>query len=370
VTRSVSIVVISHNYERYLAQAIDSALAQEHRPLQVIVVDDGSTDRSAEVIRGYGDRVEAIFKPNGGNSTAINAAFPHCRGDIVMFLDADDYLFPGAVSRVVQEWDDTCAKLEFRLSLVDGDGVRKGVEPPACAALPKGDAVHEIAAWGHYVTPVLGGNAFSRTALQQLIPIPDEPLFRNHNDGFLNPLCAFCGPIASIDEELGAYRLHGTNQWAYTNVVDTARLHERLRHELVRERYLLAAARREGRTLPSPLMLRNSVHVAQRLASLKLDPASHPVPGDRVWRLAAALPGAVLRNPELSALERAFALCTGLATALLPRPLAARPVDWMLASRPRPRWLRALARLLRAPRRLLARMRPRSARPAGSQLPE
>lgn len=346
-TLCVSIVVISHNYERYLPQAIESALAQDHRPLQVLVVDDGSTDGSAEIIRGYGDRVEAIFKPNGGNSTAINAAFPRCRGDIVMFLDADDYLFPGAVSRVVQEWDETCAKLEFRLSLVDRDGVHKGVEPPACAALPRGDVVHEIASWGHYVTPVLGGNAFSRAALERLIPIPEEPLFRNHNDGYLNPLCAFCGTVASIEEELGAYRLHGTNQWAYTNVVDPSRLHERLRHELVRERYLLQAARREGRVLPSPLMLRNSVHVAQRLASLKLDPASHPVPGDRVWRLALVLPGAVLRNPELSVLERAFAICTGLTTALLPRRLAATPVDWMLASRPRPRWLRTLARLLR-----------------------
>lgn len=358
-TPSVSIVVISHNYERYLPQAIESALAQDHRPLQVLVVDDGSTDGSPDIIRGYGDRVEAIFKPNGGNSTAINAAFPHCTGDIVMFLDADDFLFPGAVSRIVGEWDGTCAKLEFRLSLVDREGVRKGVEPPACAALPKGDVVQEIASWGHYVTPVLGGNAFNRAALERLVPIPDEPLFRNHNDGFLNPLCAFCGPIASIEEELGAYRLHGTNQWAYTNVVDPSRLHERLRHELVRERYLLAAAEREGRALPSPLMLRNSVHVAQRLASLKLDPASHPAPEDSVWRLAVALPGAVLRNPELSSLERAFAISTGLATALLPRRLAATPVDWMLASRPRPRWLRALARLLRsAARRLRAAARP------------
>jgi glycosyltransferase involved in cell wall biosynthesis len=354
-SRLVSIVVISHNYERYLREAIDSALAQHHTPLQVVVVDDGSTDSSREIIAGYGERVEAVLKPNGGNSTAINAAFPHTRGEIVMFLDADDYLYPHAVSRVVSGWDERCAKLEFRLSLVDTQGARRGVEPPACAPLPKGDVVAEIASWGHYVTPVLGGNAFNRRALEQLIPIPAEPLFINHNDGYLNPMCAFRGPIASLDEELGAYRLHGSNQWAYTAKVDTRRLHERIEHELVRERYLLGAARAQGRALPAPLMLRNSGHLVQRLASLKLDRRSHPVARERSWRLLRALPGALLRNPELSASERAFLLATSSIVAIAPRRLADAPVGWALASRPRPRWLRALARLLRR----LASLRPR-----------
>jgi hypothetical protein len=349
----VSIVVISHNYERYLASAIDSALTQDYDPVQVLVVDDGSTDGSQQVIRSYGDRVEAIFKTNGGNSTAINAAFAHCRGEIVMFLDADDYLYRNAVSRIVEVWRAGSAKLEFRLSLVDATGIHRGVEPPSCAPLPNGDVIGEFTRWGHYVTPVLGGNAFSRSALEQLLPIPDEPSFRNHNDGYLNPLCAFCGPIASVDEELGAYRLHGANQWAYTSEIDTSRLHERLRHELVREDYLQRAASREGRALPAALMLRNSVHLIQRLASLKLDPDSHPVAGDRVWRLAAALPRAVLRNPELSASERAFTLFAGLLLAMLPGRLAARPADWILASRPRPRWLRAAAQAVRGSVRLL-----------------
>ncbi|MGN6373388.1 MAG: glycosyltransferase family 2 protein [Solirubrobacteraceae bacterium] len=354
-SRLVSIVVISHNYDRYLREAIESALAQDHSPLEVIVVDDGSTDSSRKIIAGYGERIRAVLKPNGGNSTAINAAFPHTHGEIVMFLDADDFLYPHAASRVVAAWREDCAKLEFRLSLVDAEGVRRGVEPPACAALPKGDAVAEIQSWGHYVTPVLGGNAFNRTTLEQLIPIPeDEPLFVNHNDGYLNPLAAFCGPIASLDEELGAYRLHGANQWAYTSEIDTTRLHERLRHELARERHLHAAAQRQGRPLPSPLMVRNSGHLMQRLASLKLDRATHPVPGDSLARLLLALPGAVRRNPELSTGERAFVLANGFAIGLLPGSLARAPIGWTLASRPRPRWLRALAR---AGRRLSGAMR-------------
>jgi glycosyltransferase involved in cell wall biosynthesis len=352
-----SVVVISHNYDRYLRQAIDSALAQDHRPLQVLVVDDGSTDSSPQIIRDYGNRVEPLLKPNGGNSTAINAIFPLCRGEIVMFLDADDYLYPNAVSTVAAAWQPNTAKLEFRLTLVDAEGNPGGVEPPAVAPLPNGDVVVDIASWGHYVTPVLGGNAFRRATLEQLLPIPDEPLFINHNDGYLNPLSAFCGPICSVDQELGAYRLHGKNQWAYTGELAVDRLHERLSHELVRERYLRSAAARTGRTLPSPLMLRNSGHVMQRLASLRLDRDSHPVPTDSAFRLLSKLPGALWRNPEMTNAERCFALACGVLVAVLPARVAQAPAGWALASRPRPAWLRAIARMTR--RALIVARSPR-----------
>jgi glycosyltransferase involved in cell wall biosynthesis len=358
-SRLVSIVVISHNYEQFLGQAIDSALAQSHKALQVLVVDDGSTDSSPAIIRGYGDRVEPLLKPNGGNSSAVNTAFPHCRGEIVMFLDADDFLYPNAVSRVLSAWNGSCAKVEFRLSLIDGNSVRRGVEPPASAPMPHGDVIPEIAAWGRYVTPVLTGNAFRRTALERILPIPAEPLFENHNDGYLNPLCAFCGPIASVDEELGVYRLHGGNQWAYTSGVHIANVRMRIRHELVRERYMREAALRQGRELPSSLMLRNSSHIVYRLASLKLDPASHPEPDDSLRRLLLILPGALRRNPELDTLERAFTLFNGVLIVVLPRRLASTPVDWALASRPYPGWVRAGARLARSVTRLGAQIKLR-----------
>jgi Glycosyl transferase family 2 len=354
VSPAVSIVVISYNYGQFVGQAIDSALAQDHDKLQIIVVDDGSTDASPEIIRSYGDSIEALLKDNGGNSSVINAALPLCSGEIVMFLDADDYLYPNAVSRILDRWDDSCSKVQFRLSLVDREGVREGVEPPASAPMPNGDVIPEIAAWGHYVTPVLSGNAFRHRTLEQLLPIPAEPLFSNHNDGYINPLCAFCGPVASVDEELGAYRLHGDNQWAYTSEVQIAHVRMRLQHELVRERYMRAAAQRQGRELPGALMLRNSGHVLYRLVSLKLDPASHPQPEDTVWRLLFRLPGALHRNPELDTLNRAFKLFSGTLIAVLPRWLAVGPVDWALASRPRPRWLRAGARLIRSAGSLVA----------------
>ena len=97
-TRSlaVDIVVDNYNYGRFLEAAIDSALAQRHPRTRVIVVDDGSTDHSPAVVARYGDRITAVLKQNGGQASAFNEGWARCRGDAVIFLDADDLLLPDA----------------------------------------------------------------------------------------------------------------------------------------------------------------------------------------------------------------------------------------------------------------------------------
>src|SRR6188768_2225570 len=94
----VSIVIDNYNYARFLRAAVDSALAQAYPRVEVVVVDDGSTDDSREVIARYGDRISAVFKPNGGQASAFNAGFAASHGDLVLFLDSDDVLLPSAVA--------------------------------------------------------------------------------------------------------------------------------------------------------------------------------------------------------------------------------------------------------------------------------
>jgi len=97
----VSIVINNFNYARFLAQSIDSGLAQTWPHTEVVVVDDASHDGSSTVIRRYGDRVVPVLQDrNGGQGAAVNAGFARSRGDIVIFLDADDYLYPHAAARV------------------------------------------------------------------------------------------------------------------------------------------------------------------------------------------------------------------------------------------------------------------------------
>ncbi|MBP8270349.1 MAG: glycosyltransferase family 2 protein [Sphaerotilus sp.] len=87
----VSAVIPAFNTERYLRRAIESVLAQRYGPVECIVVDDGSTDRSGEIARSFGNRVRYIAQANGGASAARNTGIHAARGEYIAFLDADDY---------------------------------------------------------------------------------------------------------------------------------------------------------------------------------------------------------------------------------------------------------------------------------------
>jgi len=90
----VSVIVPAYNAERFLGEAIESVLAQTYAPVETIVIDDGSTDRTAEVARGY-DGVEVIGQENAGPAIARNRGFEASRGEMVTFHDADDTMMPG-----------------------------------------------------------------------------------------------------------------------------------------------------------------------------------------------------------------------------------------------------------------------------------
>lgn len=95
----VSVIIPCFNGEKHLREAIESVLAQELQPSEVIVVDDGSTDRSPEIARSCGPPVIVIEQPNRGVSAARNHGILKATGDIVVFLDADDLLLPGCLSK-------------------------------------------------------------------------------------------------------------------------------------------------------------------------------------------------------------------------------------------------------------------------------
>jgi glycosyltransferase involved in cell wall biosynthesis len=96
----ISVMIPVYNSEAYLAEAIDSVLAQSYRPIELIVVDDGSDDAGGEVARRYGDAVRYQRQARAGNGAARNRAVGLASGDLFTFLDADDRLVPGALERL------------------------------------------------------------------------------------------------------------------------------------------------------------------------------------------------------------------------------------------------------------------------------
>jgi hypothetical protein len=97
----VSVVIPSHNYAHYVGQAIQSALEQGYRRVEVIVVDDGSTDGTATVLRGFEGRIRVVHLDGRGVSAARNAGLAQAAGKYVVFLDADDLLVRGGTSAQV-----------------------------------------------------------------------------------------------------------------------------------------------------------------------------------------------------------------------------------------------------------------------------
>ena len=109
----VSVVMPCYNGERFLAAAIDSVLAQTHRDVELIVVDDGSTDGSLDIVRRYGDRVRLLTQANQGPSAARNRGIYAASGEYLAFLDADDWWDAGFAESMVAALSQSDAVLAY-----------------------------------------------------------------------------------------------------------------------------------------------------------------------------------------------------------------------------------------------------------------
>lgn len=221
----ISVIVTCYNYGRYVDQAIESALAQSYRNVEVIVVNDGSTDASLAVISRYAERVVIIDQKNAGSIAAYNRGFEASHGDIVVLLDADDVLEPGALAKVVAVWSPEVAKVQWDLRIIDSAGRDLGRK--FCHF----DAAYDVARvrrsfedTGTYRWPVSVGNAYARWFAERVFPLSTDA----GPDGALNTVAPLYGDVVTLPETLASYRVHGQNLWSNTGG-DAARLPARIR---------------------------------------------------------------------------------------------------------------------------------------------
>lgn len=213
--QTVSVVITNYNYGRFVSDAIRSAFKQSRAPLDVVVVDDGSTDDSRRVIASWGTRVVPVLKENGGQASAFAAGFNASKGDIVIFLDADDVLFPHAVDDIVKLFDaPDVVRAQWYLEAIDAKGRRLGKLHPE-EELIQGDLRLRMAEYGPGAvpTPPTSGNAWSRWFLHQSLPMPEEE-YRISADFYLVQVSAVFGSIRTSPRPLGALRLHRSNSYS------------------------------------------------------------------------------------------------------------------------------------------------------------
>ncbi len=292
----VSIIINNYNYERYLAQSIESALHQTYQPIEVLVVDDGSTDGSRKLIEHYAGRIKPIFKENGGQASAFNAGFPQSQGELVMYLDADDYLKPNAIETAVAHWRDGMAVLVWRLQGADSDSnpIDRIFPPPAHKAL-RGDISAHFAWYGDYPHPPTSGIMFSRDALAEILPI-DEQKWRISADAPLYTIAPFLGELGFVEQVLGYYRLHGANLWNNPKP-DLKRLIRSIELEQAKANLICAYGSRRGVRVNPNIGFTNPILVLHRLLVLLLGYRAPGMEQDEVYDLARKGMRAALSYP-------------------------------------------------------------------------
>jgi glycosyltransferase involved in cell wall biosynthesis len=212
----VTALIDTYNHERFIAQAIESVLAQDFpaRDLDILVVDDGSTDRTPEIVRAFAPRVRLITKPNGGQASAFNTGIPEARGKIIAFLDGDDWWHPSKLSRTAKFFDShpDVAVLGHAIQQVDAIEQTSFLTIPPSECEVSFDSV-EGAALFRQMMCFFGTSrlAIRREIALDVLPIPERIVIEA--DEFLAIAATAQSRAALLAEPLTFYRLHAANHY-------------------------------------------------------------------------------------------------------------------------------------------------------------
>jgi glycosyltransferase involved in cell wall biosynthesis len=260
----------SYNRERHVAEALDSALSQGFEGLEVVVVDDGSTDGTRAVLERYGDRVRTEFRANAGQSAAVNRAVELARGEYVALIDNDDAWLPGKLARQIPllDADPGAAILYAALEMMDGEG-RTIPDPRPPRRTPSGEVLGDLCDENFLRTPTV---IFRRALFIEAGGYDAALRYTNDWDMWLR---LATGRRVLRDPTVSArYRLHGTQLVKNRLPLAEERVRVLERHLLRIERDAPAVAGRARRALARRCL---------KLARLRLR-AGNP---DEARRLAA-----------------------------------------------------------------------------------
>lgn len=202
----VSIVTPSYNQAEFLEEAIRSVLDQDYEPIEYVVVDGGSTDGSAEIVRRYADRLAWwVSEPDSGQAAALNRGFGHAHGAYLGWLNSDDTLLPGAVSAMVAELERDPA-----LVMVYGDALYTDAGSRQTGRLPSRpwDPERMVRrADNHVVQP---SSLWRRSAWEAAGPLDESGYYFFDFEFFLR--LSAVGPVKRLERPLSTYREHDASK--------------------------------------------------------------------------------------------------------------------------------------------------------------
>ena len=213
----VSVLVANYNYGRFIAEAIESVLAQTYPNFEMIICDDGSTDESCDVVERYTQldpRIKLLRRKNGGMASAQNAAYSKSSGQIVCLLDSDDRFLTDKLEKVVSGFRSTpdggC--LSHQMFRTDKRGRRLGVSP--WIVQPPDGWYGPFVVRNGDIPPGLAfgsGVCLRREIAGLIFPLPAG--FTRNTDGAIMVWAPFITRLIGIPLPLTEYRCHGENDW-------------------------------------------------------------------------------------------------------------------------------------------------------------
>jgi len=183
--------------------------------VEILVVDDGSTDDTEQRLQKFGDAIRYLKKPNGGQASAFNFGWSHARGEFIALLDADDVWLPNKLSSMHQAF---LSHPEIGMAFHRVyEWTEDGQQSPrdhfiGVPAMRVTDSRFWLLCY-----PMMQASSlvFRRPALEDLLPIPEE--LRTQADAYLTALIIFLCPVMGVNEYLAKYRIHGANLFGSEN---------------------------------------------------------------------------------------------------------------------------------------------------------
>jgi len=334
----VSVLIDTYNHERFIEEAVCSVLAQDFpaSDREIVVVDDGSTDKTSEILRKFEPHVRILRKENGGQASAFNYGIPECQGQIIAFLDGDDWWLPEKLSRVVN----LMAK-DPSLGVI-GHGIVQVSENQPDLKVSRASVLRfrldtkTSAELFRLNRCYLGTSRLTLRAdvARKILPVPESLIFEA--DEYLFTLAAALVDTMILPDLLTCYRLHGANLFLASG---GSRAGER------RKQRILAALAGE---LPHGLSACGAAPDVSRIIveMVELEAAQLRLQfdGGSAWetfRTEAALYR--IQHPSVSTRSQLFRSFTMIPALLL-------PPRWFYAGR---RWLSSQSWYLRARRSVL-----------------
>jgi len=224
----VSVLIDTYNHERFIEQAIVSVLEQDFpaSDREIIVVDDGSADGTPEIVRKFEPHVRLLCKENGGQASAFNAGIPECKGEVVAFLDGDDWWNQTKLSAVSRELHADCdvGAVGHGLYEVNDKGEQPILNIPNRTyrnlLRSQADAVELTELLSFLGTSRL---TVRKATLNKILPVPDTLLA----DLFLAAMATAVSGALVVEQPLTNYRLHAANIYQFSEF-DKSRMRRKL----------------------------------------------------------------------------------------------------------------------------------------------